>query len=206
MSKKHNCLEGEYYEFAALWHEKQAALCEAVSRSESRISSPFRDKANIAVIHHRGSAAALRMAARNVLAVPEVSSISVSTSKFVQASRNKEILSLRSDGETYESIANRFGISKSTVRLIIKNSERLEDVCTGNPSDPLSLSVRSRNCIANAHNVHPDKVEIVHVLAIAADISSAKRIPNLGRKSMAEIARIAFSHSLESNGGLADGN
>ena len=51
------------YELAAEWHDKNAVGCEAISRDDPRIGAEVRERACAAAIHHRGSAAGLRLAA-----------------------------------------------------------------------------------------------------------------------------------------------
>ena len=53
----------EAYELAANWHDKNAVGCEAISSDDPRIDAEVRERARSAAIHHRGSAAGLRLAA-----------------------------------------------------------------------------------------------------------------------------------------------
>lgn len=55
------------YYLAAKWHDKNAADCEAISRDDPRIGKDVREKARTAAIHHRASAAGLRLAAPHLL-------------------------------------------------------------------------------------------------------------------------------------------
>ncbi|MBX4941150.1 hypothetical protein [Rhizobium binae] len=57
----------EAYYLAANWHDKNAADCEAISRDEPRIGKEMREKARAAAVHHKASAAGLRLAATNIL-------------------------------------------------------------------------------------------------------------------------------------------
>lgn len=52
----------EAYYLAAEWHDKNAAGCDAIARDEPRIGPEVRERANLAAVHHRGSAAGLRLA------------------------------------------------------------------------------------------------------------------------------------------------
>lgn len=52
-----------YYYRAAQWHDKQAAVCEAMARDEPRLGPDIRARAAENAKHHRGSAAGLRLAA-----------------------------------------------------------------------------------------------------------------------------------------------
>lgn len=55
------------YNLAAQWHDKNAAGCDAISRDDPRIGPENRKRAADAAIHHRGSAASLRLAASDLL-------------------------------------------------------------------------------------------------------------------------------------------
>lgn len=55
------------YYLAANWHDKNAADCEAISRDEPRIGAEVRERAGTAAIHHKASAAGLRLAATHLL-------------------------------------------------------------------------------------------------------------------------------------------
>lgn len=57
------------YEFAAEWHDKQAASCDAIAKDEPRIDAVTRERAADAAKHHRSSAAGLRLAAINLLRI-----------------------------------------------------------------------------------------------------------------------------------------
>ncbi|NTF69397.1 hypothetical protein [Rhizobium rhizogenes] len=57
----------EAYYLAAEWHDKNAAGCDAIARDEPRIGHDIRQRAASNAIHHRGSAAGLRLAASQLL-------------------------------------------------------------------------------------------------------------------------------------------
>lgn len=54
------------YEIAADWHDKQARGCDDIAWDEPRIAIDIRERAKAAAVHHRASAAGLRLAAANV--------------------------------------------------------------------------------------------------------------------------------------------
>lgn len=51
----------EAYELVAKWHEKQAVYCEDVAKDEPRVEERVRKRAASAAVHHRASAASLRL-------------------------------------------------------------------------------------------------------------------------------------------------
>lgn len=55
------------YNLAAKWHDKNAADCSTIADDEPRIGAEVRRRAAEAAIHHRASAAGLRLAAINLL-------------------------------------------------------------------------------------------------------------------------------------------
>lgn len=57
----------EAYYLAAQWHDKQAASCDGVANDEPRIAADIRNRAAQAAVHHRASAAGLRLAASQLL-------------------------------------------------------------------------------------------------------------------------------------------
>ena len=60
------------YFVAAYWHEKQASGCEDMARDEPRLGEEIRKRAAANAVHHRGSAAGLRLAATELLrAIPD---------------------------------------------------------------------------------------------------------------------------------------
>lgn len=184
MSEK-NKTTAAAYDTAAQWLDRQASMCDAVENGDPRLDQAMRAKVKSAAERHRGCAAGLRLAAAAIRGELQPAT----TGKNEQ--RNEEIIALRSSGQTLAAIGERFGISPEAVRVVIRDKERKKN--DPEPTLP-TISVRSRNCIANVCRVAPDKIEMKHVLVVAADIGAARHIPNLGRKSMAEISRIAFSH------------
>lgn len=54
------------YELAAQWHDKNAEGCIAIAKDEPRIDADTRERAKLAAIHHRASAAGLRLASANL--------------------------------------------------------------------------------------------------------------------------------------------
>jgi hypothetical protein len=57
----------EAYYLAAEWHDTQAKGCEDMSKDEPRLSGAVRQKAHDNAVHHRASAAGLRLAATGLL-------------------------------------------------------------------------------------------------------------------------------------------
>lgn len=53
----------EAYEIAARWHDKQARGCADIASDDPRIAADIRERARVAAVHHRASAAGLRLAA-----------------------------------------------------------------------------------------------------------------------------------------------
>jgi hypothetical protein len=57
----------EAYYLAAQWHDKQAIGCDVIAKDEPRIGADIRQRAAANSVHHRGSAAGLRLAATQLL-------------------------------------------------------------------------------------------------------------------------------------------
>ncbi|MBY5553742.1 hypothetical protein J0664_05975 [Rhizobium leguminosarum] len=55
-------LANAYY-LAAKWHDKQAAACDVMAKDEPRLGPEIRKRAAANAVHHRASAAGLRLSA-----------------------------------------------------------------------------------------------------------------------------------------------
>lgn len=59
--------KADAYYLAAEWHDKQAAGCDEMAKDEPRLDWHMRERAAANAIHHRASAAGLRLAATGLL-------------------------------------------------------------------------------------------------------------------------------------------
>jgi DNA-directed RNA polymerase alpha subunit len=101
--------------------------------------------------------------------------------------RNEEIARLRSEGMTYKAIGSRFGLGVEAVRGIVVRSERhREQVRKSSVYD--ALSIRALNCLVN-HSIDPEDLDQI----CAKMPSYFLRMPNFGRKSLAEIEEYVAS-------------
>ncbi|MEZ2132496.1 MULTISPECIES: hypothetical protein [unclassified Sinorhizobium] len=57
----------EAYHIAAQWHDKQAAGCDDMAKDEPRLPADVRKRAAENAVHHRASAAGLRLSASALL-------------------------------------------------------------------------------------------------------------------------------------------
>ncbi|MBY3333770.1 hypothetical protein HFN98_24580 [Rhizobium laguerreae] len=55
------------YYIAAQWHDKQAADCDVMAKDEPRLGPEIRQRAAANAVHHRASAAGLRLSATGLL-------------------------------------------------------------------------------------------------------------------------------------------
>lgn len=55
------------YYLAAQWHDKQAAGCDVMAKDEPRLGLEIRQRAAANAVHHRASAAGLRLSATGLL-------------------------------------------------------------------------------------------------------------------------------------------
>jgi DNA-directed RNA polymerase alpha subunit len=108
--------------------------------------------------------------------------------RFIE--RNAAICNAAKGGETYTSIAKRFGICHQRVRQICLRDERKQRVEQEHPL-LVGLSTRSLHCLKNEGiQLPPDPAEV------SARFSSEclMRVPNLGPKSILEISAWLESH------------
>lgn len=59
--------KADAYYLAAEWHDKQAAGCDEMAKDEPRLGTEIRQRAAANAVHHRASAAGLRLAATGLL-------------------------------------------------------------------------------------------------------------------------------------------
>lgn len=55
------------YYLAAQWHDKQASACDTMAKDEPRLGPEIRRRAAANAVHHRASAAGLRLSATGLL-------------------------------------------------------------------------------------------------------------------------------------------
>lgn len=107
--------------------------------------------------------------------------------------RHAKALSMRREGQTLQAIAAEMGVSRERVRQMVKKAERLElqkQLAAEKPH--LMLSVRTRNCLlgeyratCGAHDRGDPPPSLVRAWL---DAGTLKRVPNMGKKSVAEVA------------------
>jgi hypothetical protein len=59
--------KADAYYLAAEWHDKQAVGCDEMAKDEPRLGAEIRQRAAANAVHHRASAAGLRLAATGLL-------------------------------------------------------------------------------------------------------------------------------------------